>query len=86
MNKNIQERVLKLIREAKQYGLVYISQKQIVAELEKEYPKEKNWNQKVGQALYQLQQKKELRDPLIRKYFEGERVVGYTINEEDIDL
>jgi len=76
----MQDLVLEIIKQSKLNGLQYITKKQIVTEVKKQFPKTKNLNDKVGQALYHLQKKTKYRQPRIKKIYDetGKKKLGWS--------
>jgi len=79
----IQKTVLEIIKESKKARLKYITKKQIMIETKRAMPELKDVQNKVGQALYQLQRKTKYRRPRIKRFYDKlKKALGWTIIDE----
>lgn len=75
----IQKTVFEVIKQSKKLDFEYITKKQITAEVIVKIPELKNSEDKIGQALYQLQRQTKFRRPRIKKYCKDGKQLGWTI-------
>jgi len=81
----IQKTVLEVIKQSKINDLKYITKKQITNEVVRVLPNLNYPEDKVGQALYQLQRKSKYRRPRIKKFYDKNgKQLGWTIVDEQI--
>lgn len=87
MNKyqtGIQKNVFEIIKQSKIAGLKYITKQQILKEVVRVMPDLNYPQDKVGQALYQLQRKSKFRRPRIKKFYDKDgKHLGWTVVDEE---
>ena len=80
----IQKTILEIIKQSKEAELKYITKKQITIEALRAMPNLKDHQNKIGQALYQLQRKSKFRRPRIKKYYDKEGMqLGWTLVQDE---
>lgn len=83
--KGIQKAVYEYIKASKQLDLDYVSARVIINEMKK--IDDRNWENKVSQALYQLQKKTKFKRPLIKKVHDDKgTLLGYTTIDDERKL
>lgn len=80
----IQNIVFEIIKQSKKIDLKYITKKQITEEVFRVMPDLEHPDDRIGQALYQLQRKTKYRRPRIKKFCDKYgRQLGWTVIEEE---
>jgi len=85
MQASYTDKVYTTIKQAHDLGLPYITREQLIKNLSQTYPNI-YWSHRISQCLYHLLQSKKFRRQRIRKYYNKEHHIGYTITNHDINL